>query len=82
MYVLKIIRFRDYGIKIGVLKTGKGNAITDVGGVTVGHETIIKGDNVRTGGIASNGSGDYVIALSTAKENLIPSSSESVFNEI
>ena len=26
----------------------------------------------KTGGIASNGSGDYVIALSTAKENLIP----------
>jgi len=35
----------------------------------------------KTGGIASNGSGDYVIALSTAKENLIPYSSESVFNE-
>lgn len=42
-------RLRDYGIKIGVLKTGKLNAITDVEGVTVGHETIIKGDNVRTG---------------------------------
>jgi len=26
----------------------------------------------KTGGIASNGSGDYVIAFSTAKENLIP----------
>jgi D-aminopeptidase len=26
----------------------------------------------RTGGIASNGSGDYVIALSTARENTIP----------
>ena len=26
----------------------------------------------KTGGIASNGSGDYVIAVSTAKENLIP----------
>jgi D-aminopeptidase len=26
----------------------------------------------RTGGIASNGSGDYVIALSTAKENTVP----------
>ena len=35
----------------------------------------------KTGGIASNGSGDYVIALSTAKENLIPNSSESVFNK-
>ncbi|WP_347922022.1 P1 family peptidase [Pontimicrobium sp. SW4] len=42
-------RLRDYGIEIGVLKTGKLNAITDVDGVTVGHETIIEGDNVRTG---------------------------------
>ena len=42
-------RLRDYGIEIGVLKTGKLNAITDVEGVTVGHETIVEGDNVRTG---------------------------------
>ena len=42
-------RLRDYGIEIGVLKTGKLNAITDVKGVSVGHETIIEGDNVRTG---------------------------------
>ena len=42
-------RLRDYGVEIGVLKTGKLNAITDVEGVTVGHETIIEGDNVRTG---------------------------------
>ncbi len=36
----------------------------------------------KTGGIASNGSGDYVIALSTAKNNLIPYKTESSFNEI
>ena len=42
-------RLRDYGIEIGVLKTGQLNAITDVDGVTVGHETIIEGDSVRTG---------------------------------
>lgn len=30
----------------------------------------------KTGGIASNGSGDYVIAVSTAKENFIPYTSE------
>ncbi len=42
-------RLRDYGIEIGVLKIGKDNAITDVTGVKVGHETIIEGDNVRTG---------------------------------
>ncbi len=42
-------RVRDYGIEVGVLKPGKNNAITDVLGVKVGHTTIIKGDNVRTG---------------------------------
>lgn len=31
----------------------------------------------RTGGIASNGSGDYIIAVSTAKENRIPYTTES-----
>ncbi|MEW7291888.1 DmpA family aminopeptidase [Aquimarina sp. 2304DJ70-9] len=42
-------RARDYGIEIGVLKPGKNNAITDVDGVQVGHETIIEGNDVRTG---------------------------------
>lgn len=42
-------RPRDLGIKIGVLPTGPLNNITDVGGVTVGQTTIIRGDNVRTG---------------------------------
>ena len=42
-------RARDLGIEIGIFQTGKWNAITDVKGVAVGHETIIKGDNVRTG---------------------------------
>ena len=42
-------RVRDYGIEVGVLKTGKNNAITDVYGVKVGHTTLIKGDNIRTG---------------------------------
>lgn len=35
----------------------------------------------RTGGIVSNGSGDYVIAVSTAKENRIPYRSKSRFIE-
>ncbi|MTI40235.1 P1 family peptidase [Fulvivirga lutimaris] len=35
----------------------------------------------KTGGIASNGSGDYVIAVSTAKDNLIPYSSDSLLIE-
>jgi D-aminopeptidase len=50
-------RARDLGIRIGVLPTGRFNAITDVAGVTVGHETIISGSGplvrgqgpVRTG---------------------------------
>lgn len=42
-------RVRDYGIEIGVLKTGPLNAITDVEGVKVGHTTLIEGANIRTG---------------------------------
>ncbi|HET6528316.1 MAG TPA: P1 family peptidase [Balneolaceae bacterium] len=40
---------RTYGIEIGVLEPGPLNAITDVEGVQVGHQTIIEGDSVRTG---------------------------------
>ncbi len=43
------MRVRDYGIEIGVLKTGKLNAITDVEGVKVGHTTLQEGDSIRTG---------------------------------
>lgn len=42
-------RARDWGLSIGVLPTGKHNAITDVAGVKVGHVTLVKGDSVRTG---------------------------------
>lgn len=42
-------RVREYGIKIGVLPTGKLNAITDVAGVKVGHVTLADGKNIRTG---------------------------------
>jgi D-aminopeptidase len=42
-------RARDLGVVVGVLPAGPLNAITDVTGVTVGHTTLIKGDNVRTG---------------------------------
>ena len=35
----------------------------------------------KTGGIASNGSGDFVIAASTAKNNLIPYQSNTRYNE-
>ncbi|HEX6126350.1 MAG TPA: P1 family peptidase [Pyrinomonadaceae bacterium] len=43
------LRVRELGLKIGILQTGPINSITDVAGVTVGHTTIIKGENVRTG---------------------------------
>ncbi len=42
-------RARDYGVKIGVMQTGKLNSITDVTGVKVGQTTLIKGDSIRTG---------------------------------
>ncbi len=42
-------RARDLGIEIGSLPTGPANAITDVAGVTVGHTTLVEGENVRTG---------------------------------
>ena len=42
-------RARDIGLVVGVFPTGKLNAITDVGGVRVGHATIIEGDDIRTG---------------------------------
>ncbi|GGK79039.1 D-aminopeptidase [Rufibacter glacialis] len=42
-------RLREYGAKIGVLPTGKENAITDVAGVLVGQVTLQQGQQVRTG---------------------------------
>jgi len=42
-------RAREVGIVVGVLPTGALNSITDVAGVAVGHATLIRGDNVRTG---------------------------------
>jgi D-aminopeptidase len=42
-------RARETGLKIGVLPTGAFNAITDVAGVRVGHATIVRGENIRTG---------------------------------
>src|SRR3954470_2033480 len=42
-------RARDLGIIVGVYPAGPNDAITDVGGVRVGHTTVISGDQVRTG---------------------------------
>lgn len=42
-------RPRELGIVAGTLPTGPFNAITDVAGVLVGHATLRRGANVRTG---------------------------------
>src|SRR5438067_4373235 len=42
-------RAADLRLKVGILPTGPLDAITDVVGVEVGHTTIIRGDDVRTG---------------------------------
>lgn len=42
-------RAREYGIEIGVLRTGKLNSITDVSGVKVGQVTFHQSDGVHTG---------------------------------
>ena len=42
-------RVRDAGIRVGILPTGPLNAITDVAGVLVGHTTIVRGEDIRTG---------------------------------
>lgn len=42
-------RARDVGVAPGILPPGPLNAITDVDGVRVGHQTLIRGEDVRTG---------------------------------
>jgi D-aminopeptidase len=42
-------RARAMGLAPGVFTPGPNNAITDVAGVRVGHETVTLGDSVRTG---------------------------------
>jgi D-aminopeptidase len=42
-------RARDIGLRVGVLPAGRLDSITDVEGVRVGHATLIRGEDVRTG---------------------------------
>jgi len=42
-------RARDLGIVVGVFEPSTHNAITDVDGVRVGHTTVVREPNVRTG---------------------------------
>ena len=43
------LRAREAGLIVGVLEPGVNNSITDVEGVLVGHETVIEGNDLRTG---------------------------------
>lgn len=42
-------RARELGVRIGSFPAGPANAITDVAGVRVGHTTLIRGADIRTG---------------------------------
>jgi D-aminopeptidase len=42
-------RLRDLGLAIGTLPSGPSNSLTDVPSVRVGHTTLIRGENIRTG---------------------------------
>ena len=42
-------RAREAGIVVGILPPGPLNSITDVNGVLVGHHTIVRGGDIRTG---------------------------------
>lgn len=42
-------RARGAGVLLGAMETGTANSITDIAGVSVGHATVIRGENVRTG---------------------------------
>lgn len=42
-------RFSETGIRLGTMESGPLNMITDVGGVKVGHYTLLKADSIRTG---------------------------------
>lgn len=42
-------RAREAGLIVGTFPTGEFNAITDVAGVKVGHTTVRRGEDIRTG---------------------------------
>lgn len=53
------LRISDYGIKIGFLKSGKLNKITDVEGITVGHSTLDT-EEYKTGVTVINPTGNNI----------------------
>jgi len=56
-------RFRDLGLTVGKLPAGENNAITDVDGVMIGHETLIEGQHIRTGVTAIFPHGDNLVQM-------------------
>lgn len=59
-------RLRALGVRPGVLEPGPLNAITDVAGVRVGHQSRIQGDSVRTGVTAILPHGDNIFQQKVA----------------
>jgi D-aminopeptidase len=58
-------RIRDLGVAPGILPPGPLDAITDVAGVKVGHQTLIRGNSVRTGVTAILPHGGNLFQLKT-----------------
>jgi D-aminopeptidase len=61
-------RARDVGIVVGVFEPGEHNAITDVRGVQVGHATVVRPPDVRTGvtAILPHGGNPYLSRVPAA----------------
>jgi D-aminopeptidase len=61
-------RARDVGIVVGVFEPGEHNAITDVPGVQVGHATVVRPPDVRTGvtAILPHGGNPYLSRVPAA----------------
>jgi D-aminopeptidase len=61
-------RARDLGIEVGVFEPGANNAITDVTGVRVGHATVVREPDVRTGvtAILPHGGNPYLSRVPAA----------------
>ena len=61
-------RARELGIEVGVFPPGAANAITDVGGVRVGHATVVREPDIRTGvtAILPHGGNPYLSRVPAA----------------
>lgn len=61
-------RARDLGVVVGVFEPGTLNAITDVDGVRVGHTTVVRAPDIRTGvtAILPHGGNPYLSRVPAA----------------